>query len=327
MMRTALTAALKTAVTGALFYLLFRKVDVAEFAATLRLARYDILALSFLILWIGHIMCVFRWRMLMRPVMPPPSVWNLLGIYCIGLFFNLAFPTVVGGDVVKMYYAGKSSRRFAQSFAATFLDRDTGMLAMMIIAVIATLVHPVRLAGIPVLTIIWSAFAAFIVANVVIFAPGLHRLFVGRLRRFGLGRLAGKIDTLSGVFQAIGKYPGMLALSLGVSLVNQLLVISVTWLVAVGLHIPLAYPYFLVFVPTITLISMIPVSLNGMGLREYAFVALFSGVGVDRESSVALGLISSAIIVLSAIPGGMIYIFFRNRADLEQMAKLETDLS
>jgi hypothetical protein len=326
-MRTALPIAVKTAVTGTLFYLLFRRVDLAEFAATLRHARYDILALSFLILWIGHLLCVFRWRMLMRPVMPAPSALNLLGIYCIGLFFNLAFPTVVGGDVVKMYYAGKPSRRFAQSFAATFLDRDAGMLAMMVIAVIASIAHPVRLAGVPVLTIIYSAFAAFVVANFAIFAPGLHRLFVDGLRRFGLGRLAGKLDTLSGVLQAIGKYPGMLALSLGISLVNQLLVISVTWLVAVGLHIRVAIPYFLVFVPTITLISMIPVSLNGMGLREYAFAALFSGVGVDRESSVALGLISSAIIVLSAIPGGVIYIFFRNRADRERMVKVETDLS
>jgi hypothetical protein len=272
-------------------------------------------------------MCVFRWRMLMRPIMPTPSVWNLLGIYSIGLFFNLAFPTVVGGDVVKMYYAGKPSRRFAQSFASTFLDRDTGMLAMMIIAVVASLVHPVRLEGIPVMLILWAAFVAFIAANIGIFAPGLHRLLVAGIRRVGLGRLAGKIDTLSGVFQTIGKYPGVLALSLGISLVNQLLVIAVTWLVAVGLGIHVPFPYFLVFVPTITLISMIPVSLNGMGLREYAFVALFSAIGVDRESAVALGLISSAIIVLSAIPGGVVYIFFRNRADIEQMARLETDLS
>ncbi len=326
-MKNALAAILKAVVTALLFYLLFRKVDFPEFAATLKHARYDILIFSFCILWIGHYMCVFRWRMLMRPLMPVPSLTKLFGIYCIGLFFNLTFPTVVGGDVVKMYYAGKPSRQFAQSFAATFLDRDTGMLAMMLIAVTATIIHPVWLEGIPVSLIIWSAFLAFIVANVIIFAPRIHRIFVDFLRRLRFSGLAGRVDAISGVFQAIAKHRGVLAMSLTVSLVNQLFVIAVVWITAFGLRIRVPFPYFLVFVPVITLISMIPISLNGMGLREYASVALFSGIGVDRESSIALGLVSSAITLLSAIPGGVIYIFFRSRADLEQMARLETDLS
>jgi hypothetical protein len=64
-----------------------------------------------------------------------------------------------------------------------------------------------------------------------------------------------------------------------------------------------------------------------MGLREYAYVMLFTAIGVDRESSVALGLVSSAIILLSAIPGGIVYVLFRSRADVEQMARLESDFS
>jgi len=80
-----------------------------------------------------------------------------------------------------------------------------------------------------------------------------------------------------------------------------------------------------VFVPVITLISMIPVSLNGMGLREYAFLSLFSAIGVPRESCIALGLLSSALIVLSAIPGGVVYIFFRSRSDVGRIAAIETD--
>ena len=326
-MKNVLIALLKTAVTALLFYFLFRKVNFSEFAATLKDARYDILIFSFCILWAGHYMCVFRWRMLMRPLMPVPSMTTLFGIYCIGLFFNLTFPTVVGGDVVKMYYAGKPSRRFAQSFAATFLDRDTGMLAMMIIAVTATMIHPVTLAGVPVPFIIWSAFLVFIVANVVIFAPRLHRVFVGLLHRLGLNGLAARLDAISGVFQTIARHRGVLAWALVISLFNQLFVIGVTWLTAIALRIRVPFLYFLVFVPVVTLISMIPISLNGMGLREYAYVALFSAIGVDRTSSVALGLVSSAILLLSAIPGGVIYIFFRNRADLEQMARLETDLA
>jgi glycosyltransferase 2 family protein len=324
-MKSAAMALLKAGVTAALFFLLFRKVDFQEFADTLRHANVGIEVGAFLIFWIGHYICIYRWRMLMRPLMPILSIPHLFGIYCIGLFFNLTFPTVVGGDVVKMYYAGKPSKKFAQSFAATFLDRDAGMFAMMIIACIASLVHPVSIPKIPVKLIIWGAFFAFLAANIAIFTPSLHNRLTGVLHRLKMVRLAHKIDAILSAFQVMGTHKIVLVNSLLISLVNQLFAISVTWIMAVGLHIEISLVQFMVFVPVITLISMIPLSLNGMGLREYAYVSLLTGIGVDREAAMALGLLSSAVVILSAIPGGFVYIFFRNRSDARQMAEIETD--
>ncbi len=324
-MKGTIVGLAKTAVTAFLFFLLFRKVDFQEFADIVRNARLNILALGFLVMWIGHYICIFRWRMLMRPLMPVLSRAHLFGIYCIGLFFNLTFPTVVGGDVVKMYYAGRPSRLYAQSFAATFLDRDAGMLAMMIIACAGTIIHPMHLARVPVTLIVWASLAAFMLANMAIFTPSLYRSMTRMLHALRLSRIAGKTDAISNAFQVMGRHWALLAGSLIISLVNQMVAISVTWIMSEGLRLNLPLLYFLVFVPVITLISMIPVSLNGMGLREYAFLSLFSAVGVPRESCIALGLLSSALIVLSAIPGGVVYIFFRNRSDVERIAAIETD--
>lgn len=326
-MKGIIAGLVKAGVTAVLFYLLFRKLNFREFAATLHNARWDVLVLGVALLWIAHFICSVRWRLLMQPVMPPLPVRRLFGIYCIGLFFNLAFPTVIGGDVVKMYYAGKPSRRFVESFATTFLDRDAGMMAMMVIACTATLVRPVAIPGVPAELILWGAAAVFACVNLALFAPPLHRLFGGFLIRLGLRRVAHKADAVSGVFQSMGRNPLVLAGSLLISLLNQWLVITVTWVMAAGLHISVPYRYFLVFVPVITLISMVPVSLNGMGLREYAFVSLFGAIGVDHEACLALGLLSSAVIVLSAIPGGIVYLLYRTSADAGQMAALESDFA
>jgi uncharacterized protein (TIRG00374 family) len=326
-MKTAFTTLIKTGVTTLLFIFLFRKVDFQQFGTILRGARPGILVAAFMILWVGHYICIFRWRMLMRPLMPVLSLGHLFGIYCIGLFFNLIFPTVVGGDVVKMYYAGKPSRLYAQSFAATFLDRDAGMLAMMIIACMITLIHPVEVPGIPVNLIVWMSFLLFLAANVVIFTPSLHRLLTRFLRSIHLSKVAAKIDAISDAFQVMGRHWSLLAGSLAISLANQLVAISVTWVSAQGLHLDIGLVYFLVFVPVITLISMIPISLNGMGLREYAFMSLLGAIGIAPASCIALGLLSSAVIIVSSLPGGVVYIFFRNRNDVRQMAALETDFS
>jgi len=229
--------------------------------------------------------------------------------------------------VVKMYYAGKPSKAYAQSFAATFLDRDAGMLAMMIIACAAILAYPVSVPGIPVSLIIWSAFAAFILGNVGIFSPYFHRLLTGFLIRIQLAKIAKKVDTISSAFQIMWQHKSVLVFSLLISIVNQLLVIAVTWIMALGLRITVSPAYFLVFVPVITLISMIPVSLNGMGLRELAFKSLFGAIGVAAASCIALGVLTSLMTILSSLPGGVVYIFFRNKADMQQLATFETEFS
>jgi len=326
-MKAKVFACAKIANTTLLFIYIFENIDFHQFGATLKNAKLGVLIFGFCVLWMGHYICIYRWRMLMRPLMPVPSLSHLFGIYCIGLFFNLTFPTVVGGDVVKMYYAGKPTKSYAQSFAATFLDRDAGMFAMMIIACIAILIHPVGVPGIPVSLIIWAAFGAFLAGNIAIFAPFLHRRLTGLLRRLHLQKIAAKVDTISGAFLIMGKHKSLLLGSLLISFVNQLLVISVTWIMALGLRIDISPLWFLVFVPVITLISMVPVSLNGMGLREYAFMSLFGAIGVLRESCIALGLLSSIVLILSSLPGGIVYMFFRNRNDMQQLAAFETEFS
>jgi hypothetical protein len=324
-MKGKFSVTIKATITALLFYFLFRKVNLQQFGTTLSNARLGVLLASFSILWVGHYICIFRWRMLMRPLMPVFSLTRLFEIYCIGLFFNLTFPTAVGGDLVKMYYAGKPSGLYARSFAATFLDRDSGMLAMMILACLGTLLLPMALPGIPVSLIVWFSFAAFIAMNIAIFTPTLHRLLTRLLHGVRFSKTAARVDAISNAFQVMGKHPRVLFDAILISLVNQLLVFTVTWVTAVGLHLHVSFLYFIVFVPVITLISMIPISLNGWGLREYAFLSLFSAIGIAPAPSLALGLVTDIMLLLSAVPGGIVYIFFRSRSDLQKMAALETD--
>jgi glycosyltransferase 2 family protein len=328
-------AAAKVIVTILLFIIIFLRKDaqgnyiIPEFIETMRNARIGFLVDGFLILLICNFICIYRWRLLMSPLMPIPSWKNLFNIYCIGLFFNMIFPSLIGGDFVKMYYAGKPSGKYAQSFAATFLDRDAGMFAMMIIACIAVLIYPVAVPGIPVGIIIWSIFIAFVIINIGIFVPRFHRLLTDILTRLKLSKIAAKVDTISSAFQVMGKHKSVLFWSFMISLVNQLLASVITWFTALGLLHSMQIPfyYFLIFVPVITLISMIPLSVGGMGLREGSFIALFETIGVTSGEATALGLLASIFLILTSLPGGIAYIFFKNRADMQQLTELETEFS
>jgi len=303
-MKGKISAVLKTAISVLLFYFLFRKMDFQQFGATLKNARIGLILAAFAALWVGHYFCVIRWRMLMRPLMPVFPMVRLFEIYCIGQFFNLAFPTAVGGDVVKMYYVGKPTRRYAQSFAATFLDRDSGMLAMLLLACLGTFLLPIRVPGIPVNLIVWASFAGFLAMNAVIFMPGLHRMLTRLLHRVHLAKMASRIDALSSAFQVMRKNPRVLFDSFLISLFNQTLVFVISWLTALGLRLDVSVLYFMVLIPIVTLVTMIPIT---------------------PSSSLALGLLSSIMVLLSAVPGGIIYVFFRNRSDLQPMNAMETE--
>lgn len=317
----------KITITIVLFYFIFKNIDFKVFGQTLQNARLEILAAAYVVFWLGHFVCVFRWRMLLKPLMPLRSIQNLLAIYCIGLFFNLTFPTVVGGDVVKIYYVGKHSNSYSQSFAATFLDRDAGMSAMMIIACAGLLLYPVHIPGVAVEIIVWSFSAAFILGNICLFTPKFRRGIIKFFRVFRLSRLAEKMERVSSALRVIGKKRQVLFAAFMISFLNQFFAIAVVWITAVGLRLEISFSYFLIFVPVITLISMIPVSLNGMGLREYAFMSLFSAIGIAPESCIALGLVSSILIILTSLPGGIIYIFFRNREGDRGFTAIESEYS
>jgi uncharacterized membrane protein YbhN (UPF0104 family) len=198
---------------------------------------------------------------------------------------------------------------------------------MMVLAAVGTILLPVRIQGIPLSLIVWPSFAAFVALNVAIFTPALHRMLTKLLRRVRLAGVAVKVDAISEAFQIMGRHPRVLFDSLLISVANQFLVFATTWITAIGLRIDVPFLYYVVFVPVITLVSMIPISLNGTGLREYAFFSLFSAIGLAPESCLALGLVTSLTILLSAVPGGIAYMFFQDRAELQRIATLESNLT
>jgi uncharacterized membrane protein YbhN (UPF0104 family) len=93
----------------------------------------------------------------------------------------------------------------------------------------------------------------------------------------------------------------------GLSLIIQGLSVVVVWLLAQGLGITAPFSPYLVFVPLINLSIMIPLTINGFGLREYLYTIFFNELGVMPETAVALGLLSAFILALIALPGGVIY--------------------
>jgi hypothetical protein len=119
---------------------------------------------------------------------------------------------------------------------------------------------------------------------------------------------------LAGVVEAARVYlrqPGLLASTTLLSLLVQLANVVLVWLIALGLGLDVSLGYMTVVVPLMTLLTLLPVSVNGMGLREVALVVLLGPAGVPAAAAVTLSLLTFAVYAALGLVGAGVYLFGR----------------
>jgi len=239
-----------------------------------------------------------RWQLLARPLGFERPLWQYTGFYFIGMYFNLLLPTSVGGDVVRAWYLdGRSGRRLA-AFVAVFLDRLSGLLVLLAMACVAVALCPLELpAWIP--RSVWCT-AGCAVAGLALLPLAARRSKHARLRA---SQLHSALDTL--------RCPRLLAATTLLSLVVQAANVLVVWLVgtAIGAEVPGAFYWILV--PMISLLTLLPISVNGMGLREGGMALFLAPLGVGEGTALTLSLMWFAVITAASLAGGFVYLFGR----------------
>jgi uncharacterized protein (TIRG00374 family) len=270
------------------------------------------LVVSMLILigrnWIG----AWRCRVLLQAKGLDASVSYAVVLYFTSQFFNIFLPTSLGGDVARGYYLGKKTGHRADAAATVIMERLLGFVALIMLVMIAL---PFCFMLVEDATILYVALSLCLAVLLFILA-----LLSPRVTDFALSHRIRSLERLSGQVKALlnslRSFEGRsrLVLALILSLGFQLVAAYTTYLLAIGLgqSIPLLY-FFLIF-PLVQIISMFPFTLSGLGVREGAFVYLFTLMGVDPQTGLSIGLLFFAQLLVLSIIGGMIY-FLCHAAD------------
>lgn len=319
--RKVASAILKVAVTLALYVAVFYVVDVSLLLARLRSVEPGWMALAVVCYAAGQWTSAWRWHLLLRPVSLTVGYLRLVAFYFIGMFFNIFLPTIVGGDAVKAILLARETGAPARSVMSVFMERDVGLLALFAIATTAAwFAPPVTVIGLPVFTLVLLLFAAFIAANIVIFSPRAYRL-VDRI--IALTPLASIRARASSLYEAVVPYRragGPLAASLALSFVFQAVVILVVFLTANALSHDVPILALAVFVPLISVAGMLPISVNGLGIREALYMVLFGLVDTPPDVAVSMAMLYFAVTLVASLPGGLVYAFHRRPGRLNDEA-------
>lgn len=298
---------------GILVYIFTRVVNLGDLWSNLRGANFSYLAAAVAVYFLVQTLCAYRWYLLLKPLDIETSFSKILSLYYLGMYFNFFLPSAIGGDVFKVYYLNKETGRLSASTASVFLDRDVGMGGLLIAATLVAAYGGTRIPpenGVLLAPLFALIGVAFVAANLAIFYRPSYNLLHRLLSLFRMKQADERVEHL---FESVNSYRGEWALgatTLIISLGVQIGGVAVNMLAAasIGLTTKNGWIDYMVFIPAIGLIGMIPLSVNGAGWREASYILLFTSVGAEAHQAATLSLLWLGIMVVTSLPGGIIYI-------------------
>lgn len=260
-------------------------------------------------LWVGavgllvvaQLVSAMRWRIFARQLHMRRSFWQMAKYYFIGMYFNLLLPTSVGGDVVRVWYLNANSGRKLRATAAVLLDRVNGLIVLVALACVAVLFRP---AGTPD----WVPLSVYGIAA----AGACGVLAIYAFAKWG--RIPESRKQQMTVMWEVVRSPRYLIVTTGLSLVVQILSAAIVWMIGEGLGLEIPASYYAVFVPMVSLLTLLPLSVNGMGVREWGCVFFLKPVGVPEGMAVTLAFLWFAVQLAVSACGGLVYMFGHEKA-------------
>ena len=299
---------LRVAVSAALIAWILRGTDLREVWATFRTAdvRYILVAIGLIPL--GYLSSVMRWRLLLRAQGGDATLPFLFRSLMTGIFFNNFLPSTIGGDAIRAWDTARSGVSRATALTIIMVDRFVGLLALLLFAAVGLLGAGRLTERVPDLAFwVLGVGALMVIAAAVLFLP---RLGGEKVRRAGGNSKLAKVTEALFAFRGHGK---ALAGAFFWSLCLQIAVVINAWVIARALRMDLDLAPFFLITPLAVFIMMIPVSINGIGVRENFFIFFLAALGVAEGAGLAFAWLDYSLLLLQALAGGLVYALGRER--------------
>ncbi|OIQ92518.1 hypothetical protein GALL_255100 [mine drainage metagenome] len=303
--------ALKLALTAAAIWYLSRKVDLGAALGVCRGVHPGWLLAAMLLQGVQMLVCGGRWSLVLRAARLAMPVFQATRLYMIGLFFGQVLPGAVGGDAIRVWKAHQNGLPLSASINSVLLERVLTVFGLLLLA---TLTLPLLAARVGHSPALWM-FPGLTLAGLLgmLLLTVLDRL-PARLAHLRLvrGFMALAVDSRRLFFS-----PARLGTILAVTLFGHVNLTLVVWAMAQGLGAPLSVMDCLALVPPVVLVTILPISISGWGVRENMMVLMLGSVGVGHEQATALSLLFGISGMAISLLGGLFWLQVKNSGPID----------
>jgi glycosyltransferase 2 family protein len=299
---------LKIIITAALFYYLFRnKVPAGKVIQNIKNINSLYFVLIIISFFIYYLFFSLRWNFLLRAQnINIPRSKSYLYIL-ISFFFNNFLPSGLGMDMIRSAYAG-GRENFEKALGTSIMERILGMIGMMLIGITAIFSGKLEFAK---LSILYIGLIIFIILVYYFLTSLKVKWLKEKLLSVKFLNLGESIREFYRAFKIYKNQKKTIVIGIGYSILIQLVIIMMNYFIAKGLSIPLPLFGLLSYIPIITVISLIPITINGLGLRETAYVYFFSLLNISEAGAMSLSLVFFFCSVIASCTGGIVFIFLK----------------
>lgn len=265
-----------------------------------------LLLLPLIFNFLGILISSLRWQVLLVSGQSG-GLRRLFFLYLLGKFANAFLPTSIGGDIVRVYSLSDDRQKRMESFGSVFMDRATGLIALAAIAGISLILVP-KDYNIEVYMAISMLVGLSAVFTALLISDRFHRYFLMMVDSIKLKRIRSFLIRASLTIFEYEKRKRAVWIAILWSFLFQFTVILQCLVVAWILDIKIPAIYFFIFMPIINVLTMVPISINGLGVREAGFIYFFTSVSVSATDAVSISLLVSILSTMVSLLGGLAYL-------------------
>ena len=308
-MRQILLSILKILISVALLYLALRKVNLSDLVSRIDLASLGWLGLAVAMTFLQVLAGALRWCEISAECDAPLTARQAMRFNLIGTFFNQTLPSSIGGDAMRLWLIARNGAGWKSAAYSIFVDRAVGLIALAVV-IVASLPWSYSLIGDP------DGRSALLLVDFAALASGAGFLVLGLLpfpwlkRWWGTHHLYACSVIANRVIFSRRHGPSIAVLSLLV----HVLAVVIAWCVVQSIAAPVLFSQIFQLVPPVMLITMLPISIAGWGVREASMGLAFGYAGLMANEGVNVSLLFGAVYFIVGAFGGLVWIFSAEKA-------------
>ena len=291
---------IKLLVTVAIFYYLFKFIDFYALIAVLAKSHGGDILIALALQLGSTYLAAYRWRAISKLLVFNEPLSFYVNSYFKGSFFNQFLPSSIGGDAVRVLDLSARGYNKKDAFYGVFVDRVVGLVGLLILNLFSTLLF-------------FGAFQAnftyLIIAISLGGLVGFFLLFVfDKIHFLQHYKFLNLFYRLASRLNALYKDKTVLLKHIAISVVVHLLTVMAIYAIALSINVKLDFHIFLIAIPPVFLLMIVPLSLAGWGIREGAMVGILMLVYEDKTKILAISILYGILLIISALPGSYFWI-------------------
>lgn len=260
----------------------------------------------FVILLLNTFLSARKWHILLCSDGVEISLSTLMGSYLVGSFLNMFLPSNIGGDSYRVIDTMRRSKDAMRSATSVFADRLSGFFALVTLSLISSIFVVLKTKNMFFFYLLLAIFTFLICFNWSLYNQTMIRKIIGL---FGLHRFRFLTENIEKVFLSFSRYGARfdtMTKVMAIAFSFQSLVI--VFLLAKSLGGSISFFYFSAFVPLISLMAALPVSMYGVGVRDMGYIFSFGSVGMGDLQTQSLAVLFLMMAIVYSLFGGIVFL-------------------